>query len=37
MVLKPTKRKYLGPELPVIAQTAYSSFEDKEKIMKMGL
>jgi CheY-like chemotaxis protein len=27
--------KYLE-ELPVIAQTAYSSFEDKEKIMKMG-
>jgi hypothetical protein len=31
MVLKPTKIKVFRPELPV-AQTAYSSFEDKEKI-----
>jgi CheY-like chemotaxis protein len=30
------KIKVFRPELPVIAQTAYSSFEDKEKIMKMG-
>jgi YesN/AraC family two-component response regulator len=29
------KIKVFRPELPVIAQTAYSSFED-EKIMKMG-
>ena len=30
------KIKVFRPELPVIAQTAYSSFEDKEKIMQMG-
>lgn len=30
------KIKALKPELPVIAQTAYSSFEDKEKIMQLG-
>ena len=28
--------KVLKPELPVIAQTAYSSFEDKERIMQFG-
>jgi CheY-like chemotaxis protein/two-component sensor histidine kinase len=28
--------KVIKPELPVIAQTAYSSFEDKEKIMQLG-
>ncbi len=30
------KIKAFKPELPVIAQTAYSSFEDKEKIMQLG-
>lgn len=28
--------KILKPELPIIAQTAYSSFEDKEQIMRFG-
>ena len=28
--------KIIRPELPVIAQTAYSSFEDREKIMQCG-
>ncbi|TDD77506.1 response regulator [Flavobacterium caseinilyticum] len=28
--------KVLKPELPVIAQTAYSSFEDRERIMQSG-
>ena len=28
--------KILKPELPIIAQTAYSSFEDKERIMQFG-
>ena len=30
------KIKMIKPELPVIAQTAYSSFEDKEKMMQFG-
>jgi signal transduction histidine kinase/CheY-like chemotaxis protein len=30
------KIKVIKPELPVIAQTAYSSFEDKEKMMQFG-
>ncbi len=30
------KIKVFRPELPVIAQTAYSSLEDKEKIMQLG-
>jgi signal transduction histidine kinase/ActR/RegA family two-component response regulator len=30
------KIKAIRPELPVIAQTAYSSFEDKEKMMRFG-
>lgn len=30
------KIKVIRPELPVIAQTAYSSFEDKEKMMQSG-
>ncbi|MFV8269786.1 ATP-binding protein [Flavobacterium sp. GT2N3] len=30
------KIKVIKPELPVIAQTAYSSFEDKEKMMQLG-
>ncbi|WP_165930178.1 MULTISPECIES: ATP-binding protein [Flavobacterium] len=30
------KIKIIRPELPVIAQTAYSSFEEKEKMMQFG-
>ncbi|MFV8336265.1 response regulator [Flavobacterium sp. RSP29] len=30
------KIKLIKPELPVIAQTAYSSFEEKEKMMQFG-
>ncbi|WP_282717022.1 response regulator [Flavobacterium algoritolerans] len=30
------KIKVIKPELPVIAQTAYSSFEDKEKMIQFG-
>jgi signal transduction histidine kinase/CheY-like chemotaxis protein len=30
------KIKVIKPELPVVAQTAYSSFEDKEKMMQFG-
>ncbi|MFV8340272.1 response regulator [Flavobacterium sp. LB3P21] len=30
------KIKEIKPELPVIAQTAYASFEDKEKMMQFG-
>lgn len=30
------KIKVMKPELPVIAQTAYSSFEDKERIIRLG-
>lgn len=30
------KIKVIKPELPVIAQTAYASFEDKEKMMQFG-
>jgi CheY-like chemotaxis protein len=30
------KIKVIRPDLPVIAQTAYSSFEDKEKMMQSG-
>ncbi|MES2578822.1 MAG: ATP-binding protein [Bacteroidota bacterium] len=30
------KIKVIKPELPVVAQTAYSSFEDREKMMQFG-
>lgn len=30
------KIKVIKPELPVVAQTAYASFEDKEKMMQFG-